>query len=58
MKIKKMEKLKSLKLEDVYFNTSKEICNNYDRDNEIFLKINGFSNDEKYIEFPVMLIKS
>ena len=58
MKIKKMEKIKSLKLEDVYFDTSKEICSNYDRDNEIFLKINGFSNNEQYIEFPVMIIKN
>ena len=58
MKLKKMEKLKSLQLEDVYFDTSKEICCHYDRNNEIFLKINGFSNNEKYIEFPVMLIKN
>ena len=57
LKISKMEKLKNSKLEDIYFDSAKEICKNFDRDNEIFLKIKGFSRDNNYIEFPVIRIK-
>ena len=35
-KIKKIEEIKIFKFEDIYFQTSKEICNSYDKNNDIF----------------------
>ena len=57
-KIKQMEEKKNLQLEDLYFQTSKEICNGYNKNNDIFLKIKGFDNNNNYIEFPVVVIKN
>ena len=56
-KIKKMEELKKLKLEEVFFDTALEINKNYDKDNYIFLKIRGFNKDNKYCELPVIKIE-
>ena len=56
-KIKKMEELKKLKLEEVFFDTALEINKNYNKDNYIFLKIRGFNKDNKYCELPVIKIE-
>ena len=57
-KIKQMEEKKNLQLKDLYFQTSKEICNDYNKNNDIFLKIKDFDNNNNYIEFPVVVIKN
>ena len=54
----KMEILSNTKLEDVYFNTAKKICKDYDIKNDIFLKVKGLNDYGTYIEFPVMKIKN
>ena len=56
-KIKKMNELKKLKLEDVFFESAKEINKNYSKDNYIFLKIRGFDKDGKYSDFPIIKIE-
>ena len=57
-KIKKMEEIKIFKFGDIYFQTSNEICNSYDKNNDKFLKIKGFDSNNNYIEFSVVVIKN
>ena len=52
------DKIKNSKLEYVYFHTAKSICKNYDKNNDIFLKIMGYSNNGDYIELPVIKIEN
>ena len=54
-KLEEMDKLKKSKLEDVYFETAQRICKNYDKNNDIFLKIKGFIGNE-YVDLPVIKI--
>ena len=49
-----MEKILNLKLEDVYLNTAQNLCKQYERDNEIFLKVKGITDDGTYVEFPII----
>ena len=49
-----MEKILNLKLEDVYLNTAQNMCKQYERDNEIFLKVKGITDDGTYVEFPII----
>ena len=49
-----MEKISNLKLEDIYFETAQKICKDYEKDNEIFLKVKGITDDNNYVEFPVI----
>ena len=57
-KKEKMDKLKDSKLEDIFFRNAQTICKRYDIENDIFLKIKGFSNNGDYVEFPVIKIES
>ena len=50
--IEKMEKISNLRLEDVYFNSSEKNCKNLNKD--IFLKIQGNTNDGNFVELPVI----
>ena len=52
-----MDKIANQKLEDVYFSTAKNICKNYNKENEIFLKVKGMTDTGLYIEFPVINYK-
>ena len=49
-----MEKISNSKLEDIYFETAQKICKDYEKDNEIFLKVKGITDDNNYVEFPVI----
>lgn len=49
-----MEKISNLKLEDIYINTAQKICKNYEKDNEIFIKVKGITDNGTYVEFPVI----
>lgn len=57
-KLMKMEIISNTKLEDVYFNTAKKICKDYDMKNDIFLKVKGLTDYGEYVEFPVIKIKN
>ena len=52
-----MDKIANLKLEDVYFSTATNLCKNYNKENEIFLKVKGMTDTGLYIEFPVINYK-
>ena len=52
-----MDKIYNLKVEDVYFDTARNICKNYNKENEIFLKIKGITDTAFYTEFPVINYK-
>ena len=52
-----MDKIYNLKVEDVYFDTARNICKNYNKENEIFLKIKGITDTGFYTEFPVINYK-
>lgn len=52
-----MDKIANLKLEDVYFSSAANICKNYNKENEIFLKVKGMTDTGLYIEFPVINYK-
>ena len=56
-KLDEMERVKKSKIEDIYFETAQKICKNYRINNDIFLKIKGF-NENDYIEFPVIKIQN
>jgi hypothetical protein len=56
-KIEKMNEVKKLKLENIFFESAKEINKNYNNNNYIFLKIKGFNKDGKYVEFPTIKIE-
>lgn len=55
-KFEEIELLKKSKLEDIYFETARMICKNYDKNNDVFLKIKGFIESE-YVELPVIKIQ-
>ena len=49
-----MERISNLKLEDVYLNTAQKICKDYEKENEIFIKVKGITDDGTYVEFPII----
>jgi hypothetical protein len=49
-----MEMISNLKIEDVYINSAQKICKEYDKENQIFLKIKGITDNGSYVEFPVI----
>ena len=53
-----MEEISNKKLEDAYFQTAQKICKEYDRKNEIFLKVKGFTDKGNYVELPVIKIQN
>ena len=53
-KRKQMEMISNLKIEDLYINSAKKICKEYDKENQIFLKIKGITDNGSYVEFPVI----
>ena len=53
-KRKQMEMISNLKIEDVYINSAQKICKEYDKENQIFLKIKGITDNGSYVEFPVI----
>ncbi len=53
-KRKLMDKILNENLGDVYFNTAKNICNEYQKEKEIFLKVKGIDDNGSYIEIPVI----
>ena len=53
-KRKLMDKILNESLGEVYFNTAKNICNEYKKENELFLKVKGIDDNGSYIEIPVI----
>ncbi len=49
-----MDKILNENLGEVYFNTAKNICNEYQKENELFLKVKGIDDNGSYIEIPVI----
>lgn len=56
IKKEKMDKIKKLKLEDAFFEIAQTKCKNYNKENDVFLKIKGFNNNYDYIHFPTIKI--
>ena len=56
-KLDEIERIKKLKIEDIYYETAQKICKNYNRNNDIFLKIKGFFEND-YIQFPVVKLQN
>ena len=49
-----MDNILNESLDEVYFNTGKKICNEYQKEKEIFLKVKGMDDNGSYIEIPVI----
>jgi len=52
-KRKKMKEISNKKLEDAY-SAAQNICKEYEKENEIFLKILGFAKNGNYVQIPVI----
>ena len=50
-----MKEISNKKLEDAY-SAAQNICKEYEKENEIFLKILGFAKNGNYVQFPVIKI--
>lgn len=53
-KKERMDRISKLNVEDAFFETEMATCKNYNKNNDVFLKIKGFSKDGNYVEFPVI----
>ena len=49
-----MENILTQNIDDIYYNTAKNICKEYQKDNDIFLKVKGIDKDGSYIETPII----
>jgi ubiquitin-activating enzyme E1 len=49
-----MEKILNQNIDEVYYNTAKSICKEYQKENEIYLKVKGMDDKGNYIEIPVI----
>ena len=49
-----MENILKQNIEDVYYSTAKNICNEYKKENELFLKVKGFDCNGTYTEIPII----
>ena len=49
-----MENVLNQNIDDIYYNTAKNICKEYQKDNDIFLKVKGIDKDGSYIETPII----
>ena len=49
-----MENILNQNIDDIYYNTAKNICNEYQKENELFLKVKGIDKDGSYIEAPII----
>lgn len=48
-----MKEISNKKLEDAY-SAAQNICKEYEKENEIFLKILGFAKNGNYVQIPVI----
>ena len=53
-KKERMARISKLNVEDAFFETEIATCKNYNKNNDVFLKVKGFSKDGNYVEFPVI----
>jgi ubiquitin-activating enzyme E1 len=49
-----MDNILNQKIGDVYYNTAKNICDEYEKENELFLKVKGIDSNGSYIETPII----
>ena len=49
-----MDNILNQNIGDVYYTTAKNICNEYEKENELFLKIKGIDSNGSYIETPTI----
>ena len=49
-----MDNILNQKIGDIYYNTAKNICNEYEKENELFLKVKGIDSNGSYIETPII----
>lgn len=49
-----MDNILEQNIGDVYYNTAKNICNEYKKENEFFLKVKGIDSNGSYIETPII----
>ena len=49
-----MENVLNQNIDDIYYNTAKNICKEYQKDNDIFLKVKGIDKNGSYIETPII----
>ena len=53
-KRRQMENILNEKLDNVYYDTGKKICNEYQKEKVLFLKVKGIDNKGEYIEIPTI----
>ena len=49
-----MENILNQNIDDVYYNTAKNICNEYEKENELYLKVKGIDKNGTYVEAPII----
>jgi ubiquitin-activating enzyme E1 len=49
-----MDNILSQNIDDVYYKSAKNICNEYEKENELYLKVKGLDSNDSYIETPII----
>jgi ubiquitin-activating enzyme E1 len=49
-----MDNILSQNIDDVYYKSAKNICNEYEKENELYLKVKGLDSNGSYIETPII----
>ena len=49
-----MDNILNQNIDEIYYSTAKNICKEYKKENQIFLKVKGIDNNGTYIETPVI----